>query len=191
MADLTFEDLFPSRFLKAGDFRGRDFTLTIEKTVEEDVPKHAAKKKGDKMRPVSFVGRKKQLCLNKTNGLLIMAIVNEIMRSKIPDAIERGVYSAKAKNWNGVQVTLGPAIVPSPQGDKEGCLGIRVKGSPQLSRALKVMTPKEGLRALTPTGESTAAAPTSTLDEDAPAGDSCPSCGSIEGGCDVCQKKAS
>lgn len=86
--------LFPSRYLKGADLRGRDVTVTIS-AVE---PRHELKKFGGKGREevdyktvVYFAGKSKGMVLNRTNGDSIVSL-----------------HGIEATGWIGKQVTLYP-----------------------------------------------------------------------------------
>lgn len=111
---LDFDQLFPARFLKAGELRGRDVTLTITSVEIETLEGDGGKKvKGI----LSFKGTPKQLVLNKTNGLCI-----------------RGMFGRDTSNWVGKRVTFFPA--PISFGDSD--IAIRVRGSPDIEKAMDV-----------------------------------------------------
>ena len=109
---MHFDKLFPSRFLKAGLFGGRDVTLTISKITLEEL-------EGDKGKQtkaiVSFVERPMQLILNKTNGLCLKAM-----------------FGPETGAWVGKRVTFFPAAVSFGDSD----IAIRVRGSPDLEKAI-------------------------------------------------------
>lgn len=106
MKGLDFDKLFAGRFLKAGEFEGRDVTLTIASIELEDLPQE---KGGDKTKGIiGFRETKKKLVLNRTNG--------ECMK---------GMWGRDTGEWVGKRVTLYPA-------EWNGEPAIRVKGSPDL-----------------------------------------------------------
>lgn len=109
---MDFDQLFPGRFLKAGEFQGRAVTLTITAVALEDLPQE---KGGDRAKGiVSFAESKRQLVLNRTNGECIKAM-----------------FGRNTDDWIGKRVTLYPAPY-------EGDIAIRVKGSPDLEKNLTV-----------------------------------------------------
>jgi hypothetical protein len=111
---LDFDQLFPNRFLKAGEFKGKDVTLTVAAVDVEEL-------EGDKGKQVkgiiTFKETKKQLVLNKTNGLCL-----------------RGMFGRDTGAWVGKRVTFWPA--PIDFGDAE--IAIRVRGSPDLEADLEI-----------------------------------------------------
>lgn len=108
---MDYDELFPGRFLKSGEFKGRDVTLTITGVRLEELPQD---KGGTKIRGIlQFAQTKKELVLNRTNGECIKA-----MWGRDTDA------------WLGKRLTLYPA----PYQGTETC--IRVKGSPDLDDAI-------------------------------------------------------
>lgn len=110
---MDFDKLFPGRFLKAGQFAGKDVTLTLSKVVLEQLEGGA---KGTETKAiVSFVERPLQLVLNKTNALALKAM-----------------FGRETDAWIGKRVTLYPEAIEFEGND----LAIRVRGSPDLPAAL-------------------------------------------------------
>lgn len=109
---LDFDQLFPNRFMKAGEFKGKDVTLKISAVKVEVL-------EGDKGKEtkgiLSFEGTQKQLVLNKTNGLCIKAM-----------------FGRDTDAWIGKRVTFYPAQIDF--GDVD--LAIRVRGSPDIAADL-------------------------------------------------------
>lgn len=108
---VDWDELYPGRFLKAGEFLGREVTLTIaDIDTEELVSDSGSKVKG----VISFKETPKQLPLNKTNGICL----REMFGRKLPD-------------WIGKRVTLFPSTWNS-----EPC--VRVFGSPDIPNDMQV-----------------------------------------------------
>ena len=102
---MDFDKLFPGRFLKAADFNGKDVTLKISAVVVDEL----IGDKGTEIKGLlSFEGKKKQLVLNKTNGLCL-----------------KQMFGRETDAWVGKRVTLYPTTF-----NDEPC--IRVKGSPDI-----------------------------------------------------------
>jgi hypothetical protein len=134
---VDFDQLFPGRFLKAGEFEGKEVTLTISAVDLEDLP---SDKGGDRKRGViSFAQTPKKLVLNRTNGEAFKAM-----------------FGREVQSWVGKRVTLYPAVWNS-----EGELAVRVKGSPELKEALtyELKLPRKSAVRVTmqPTGKTEAA----------------------------------
>lgn len=109
---LDYDQLFPSRFLKAGEFQGKAVTLTITNVMLEDLPQE---KGGDRAKGIiCFAEAKKQLVLNRTNGECIKAM-----------------FGRDTDAWKGKRITLYPAPY-------EGDIAIRVKGSPDIAASMTV-----------------------------------------------------
>lgn len=107
---LDFDQLFPGRFIKAGDFKGRDWTVTISKVRTEEMEG----RKGIEVKAIiGFVGKKREWIVNKTNGMCLKAM-----------------FGRDAEKWIGKRVTLWPAPVEGYD------MGIRVRGSPDLTADL-------------------------------------------------------
>ncbi len=115
---VDFDQLYPGKFLKAGEFLGKKFTLTITDVDLEEL-------EGDKGKQVkatiSFKETEKQLCLNRTNGLCI-----------------RGMFGRKVQDWKGKRITLYPSTV-AEAGAMKGEPCIRVYGSPDIANDLDVI----------------------------------------------------
>jgi hypothetical protein len=116
---VDYDQLYPGRFIKAGDFQGKDVTLTIANIEVEEL---AQDKGGDKPKGVlSFKETKKKLVLNRTNGECI-----------------KGMFGRTLANWIGKRVTFYPA-------PWNGEIAVRVKGSPDLEApvAVEVRLPRK------------------------------------------------
>jgi hypothetical protein len=112
-----FDELFPGRFLKSGQFKGKDVTLKITKVELEKLPDQ---KQGEKVKGIlSFAEVKLQLVLNRTNALCL-----------------RAMFGRDTGEWVGKRVTFFPAII-SAFGD-DNTLAIRVRGSPDLERDMPI-----------------------------------------------------
>lgn len=108
---IDWDDLYPGRFLKAADFKGKNITLKIASvSIEELIGDTGPKIKGI----ISFEKTEKQLALNKTNGICLKAM-----------------FGKKVQEWCGRKVTLFPS-----QWNGEDC--IRVFGSPELTADMVV-----------------------------------------------------
>jgi hypothetical protein len=106
---IDFDELYPGRFLKAGEFKGRDVDLTIVRVQIDELEGN----KGKQMKGVlSFKETPKELVLNRTNGECIKAM-----------------FGRRLADWVGKRVTLFPQKIESDLAD----LAIRVRGSPDLS----------------------------------------------------------
>lgn len=109
---VDWDELYPGRFLKAVDFKGKPVTLKIaEVKIEELVGDKGPQVKG----VISFERTEKQWALNKTNGICL-----------------KEMFGRKVQEWVGRQVTLFPS-----QWDGEDC--IRVYGSPELEADREVV----------------------------------------------------
>lgn len=147
---IDFDELFPGRFIKAGEFKGKDVTLTIDKIHLEDLPQD---KGGEKTRGIiSFRESKKQWVLNRTNAECLKAM-----------------WGRDTKDWIAKRVTLFPTMV-QVRGGKE--LAVRVKGSPMLTETLEfeITLPRKKPVAyrLFPTAKTAPAQQTTTTDTEEP-----------------------
>jgi hypothetical protein len=113
--DYDYDQRFPGRFLKSGEFQGRDATLTIRDIDLEEMEE----RKGVKTKCIlSFRETKKQLVLNRTNGECL-----------------KGMFGRATRDWIGKRVTFYPATV---EAFGAPTLAIRVRGSPDIARDLEV-----------------------------------------------------
>jgi len=130
-----YRELFPSRFLEAADFSGKHVNVKIEKVEREDLPGDEAL---ESKWIVSFVGKKKQLVLNKTNATCIAAM-----------------FGSEIEAWAGHEVTLYPAPWHDPfRTGQTHC--VRVAGSPELKQSVEVkirVNRKPKKHRLEPTGK--------------------------------------
>src|SRR5882672_6373061 len=88
-ATLDGKLLFPSAYVAAVEFKGRDVTLTIKSVAREEMKMQGNVSKNAPV--VSFVETRKKFVLNKTNSGTIADI-----------------YGTKAEDWVGKKVTLYP-----------------------------------------------------------------------------------
>lgn len=117
---MDYDELFPGRFLKSGQFKGRDVTLTVKGIRIEKLPQE---KGGDRAKGiVSFAETELEWVLNRTNGECVKAM-----------------FGRNTDEWIGKKITLWPAPFVSSFGDSgEGDTCIRVRGSPELTVDKKI-----------------------------------------------------
>jgi len=116
--DYDYDQLFPGRFLKSGLFQGKAVTLTIADVKLEELPDKKGKDGKRKRGVLSFRESELELVLNRTNGECL-----------------KGMFGRNTADWKGKRVTFYPREVEAfgkPQ------LAIRVLGSPDIARDLKV-----------------------------------------------------
>lgn len=104
---VDWDELYPGRFIKAGDFKGKKPTLRIK---DVDLEKLVGDKGPQVKGVITFDRTDKQWALNKTNGICL-----------------RGMFGRSVQEWIGKRVTLFAAMH-----DGEPC--IRVWGSPDIDR---------------------------------------------------------
>lgn len=99
--------LFPSKYLKAADLRGRDVTVTIS-SID---PRHELKSsQGTDLKPVvKLEGKEKMWVLNKTNAKTVASI-----------------YGNEVTKWLGKPVTIYPTTVQAG-GKTCDCIRVRPK----------------------------------------------------------------
>jgi len=121
---VDWDDLYPGRFLKAADLKGKKVTLKIaDVNLEELVGDKGPQVKG----VIAFEKTEKQIALNKTNGICL----KEMFGKKVQEWIGRRI-TLFAGNWNG-----------------EECL--RIWGSPDIpeEREITVSLPRKRPFAMT------------------------------------------
>lgn len=120
-----FDDLYPGRFLKAGQLGDRKPTVTIASVDVESLPDE--KTGGERVRGViSFKEMPYQIVLNKTNGECL-----------------RALFGRELKGWVGKRVTLFRGKVES--GSQRGTPAVRIWGSPEIDgdREVSIKMPRK------------------------------------------------
>jgi len=84
---MDINNVFPSKWLKAGDLQGRNIKVTMENILMEEVA-------DDKKPVLYFQGKTKGLVLNKTNANAIA-----------------GMYGPDTDNWKGRAIVIFPTQV--------------------------------------------------------------------------------
>lgn len=115
---VDWDEMYPGRFLKVGELKGKQVTLRISDVdLEELVGDKGQQTKG----VISFEKTPKKLALNKTNGICI-----------------REMFGRKLPEWIGKRITLFPS-----QWNGEDC--IRIWGSPDIAedREIVVQLPRK------------------------------------------------
>lgn len=109
---VDWDEMYPSRFIKASEFKGKQVTLTITAVDQEILVGDKGKQKKG---VISFKQTDKQWAINRTNGVCVKAM-----------------FGDKVQQWVGKRVTLFPGMH-----DGEPC--IRVWGSPDLDKDFVVL----------------------------------------------------
>lgn len=109
---VDWDELYPGRFIKATEFKGKQVTLRITAVhIEELVGDKGPQIKGI----ISFDKTDKKWAINRTNGVCVKAM-----------------FGPKVQQWVGKRVTLFPAI-------HDGEPAIRVWGSPDIDNDFEVL----------------------------------------------------
>jgi len=108
----SYDELYPGRFIKAADLKGKKVTLTLADVELEDLEGDDGKKTKC---IISFERTPKKLVACKTNGICL-----------------KQMFGKEIANWIGKRVTIFEDVWNS-----EPC--IRVWGSPDLEAPLDVM----------------------------------------------------
>lgn len=139
---VDWDELYPGRFIKASDFKGKNVTLKISAVkIEELVGDKGPQIKG----VISFEKTEKQWALNKTNGLCLKAMFGRLVQ-----------------DWVGRRVTLFASTW-----DGEQC--IRVYGSPEIAQDTQVTVALPRKRPFDMTMHRTAGGPASATTTSKPA----------------------
>ena len=126
---MKLNDLFPSRFLKAEDLKGRDVKLHIKGVSVEDLG-------GERKAVMEFLSTEKQMVLNKTNASTIAAMFgddldgwagNEItlypdkvaFQGKLVDAIRVRYIASQPATTAAIEQTAQPTEAPAGGDDAE------------------------------------------------------------------------
>lgn len=109
---MDFDQLYPGRFIKAGELLGKKVTLTITEVDLEDLMGDDGKEKAKAI--VSFRETPKKMVTCKTNGICL-----------------REMFGKKLSEWVGKRVTIFPDTW-----NGEPC--IRIWGSPDIEAELEV-----------------------------------------------------
>lgn len=121
---VDWDELYPGRFLKAGQLGDRKITLTISRVVVDKLigDDGQPKKKG----VISFQGADAEWALNRTNGICLLEM-----------------FGRKTQEWIGHRVTIYQGKVES--GSQRGKPAIRVWGSPELEhdREVEIALPRK------------------------------------------------
>lgn len=132
-----FDELYPGRFLKGGDFARTPRTLTIARVQLEELEGEKGKRKRGIVR---FREESRELVLNKTNGLLL-----------------RAMFGRSTEAWVGRRVTFAFDAEVKLGGKIVG--GIRIVGSPEITaaREVEIALPRKRPFTITiqPTGQPT------------------------------------
>lgn len=107
---VDWDELYPARFLKAGELKGKRVTLTIADVDTDMLVSDDGKEKIKGF--LTFKESPKQVVLNKTNGLCL-----------------RTMFGRKLSEWLGKRIILFP-----DKWNGEDC--IRIWGSPDITEPL-------------------------------------------------------
>jgi hypothetical protein len=119
-----YDELFPGRFLKAGLFQGRKPTLLVTAVKTEKLPADDGEDEDRGL--LYFKQTEKQLIVNSTNGQCIMGIMDHLLGEG---------KGRKVQNWVGHSFTFRSEKVKYKGKPVDG---IRLEGSPELDRDIKV-----------------------------------------------------
>jgi len=112
---MSFDQLYPGTYIKAGEFDGKAVTLTITSIKREMLSNGAGGEEGAVI--VAFAETEKLFVMNKTNAVSL-----------------RAMWGDDSGEWIGHKLTLHPVKDESGLSESGQC--IRVKGSPELDKPL-------------------------------------------------------
>jgi len=114
---VDWDELYDGAFLKAGDLKGKKWTLTIKSV---DIYELEGAKGKQKRGVIEFEKTPKLIAINKINGLCLKAM-----------------FGRQVQGWVGRRVTIFPDVVKEA-GKMQGEPCIRIWGSPELAHDLDV-----------------------------------------------------
>lgn len=139
---LSYDQLFPGRFIKAGEFSGKQVTMTIKAVFLDELEKEDSTTHTTPI--VTFQETTRQWVLIKTNAQCLVAM-----------------WGPETDNWIGKRVTLYPERDASGLSDSGLC--IRVKGSPDIdapvTATIKLPRRRPQTRRLVPTKQGKSETP--------------------------------
>ncbi len=108
---MDYETLFPGRFIKSADLKGKDVNLVVRGVRAEKID--------DKVKAVvTFEGTPKEWVLNRTNAEALKLC-----------------FGRDTDDWLGKMITIYPATIKDPFADGD-ISAIRVRGSPDIVKAM-------------------------------------------------------
>lgn len=102
---------FPSQYLEAADLRGKEITLIINGSEKHNGVTGKDGRKFD-ARVIFFEGKKKGMCLNKTNA------------RRIRDSYG---YGDESDNWKGKTITIYPTTCNAFGNPNTPCIRVKVE----------------------------------------------------------------
>lgn len=108
---LTYDQLFPGRFIKAGEMHGRPVTLTVKDVYLDQLEDESGREKPQAV--IAFNETPREMALNKTNAQCIVSM-----------------FGQDSGDWIGKRITLCPERDASGLSDSGLCL--RIQGSPDI-----------------------------------------------------------
>lgn len=139
----SFDELWPGKYLKSGEFKGKSVTLTLKTIKREMLPNGSGEEEGAVV--ASFEETAKMWVVNKTCGVAF-----------------RAMFGDDSGKWIGKRITLHP--VPDSSGLSESGTCIRVQGSPDIEKEFRFKA-HVGRTMLTQTMKKTAKKPEPVVDE--------------------------
>lgn len=115
---IDYDELFPGRFLKAGEFKGREITLTIAAVRQEKLPQDDGTEKLKTI--LAFKETEREYVCPKTNGECIKAMFGK----------------NASPGWLGKRVTFFPEGGQKFRFDPTITEAIRVLGSPDIPQTM-------------------------------------------------------
>lgn len=138
---LTYDQLFPGRFIKAGEMHGRPVTLTVKDVYLDQLEDESGREKPQAV--IAFNETPREMALNKTNAQCIVSM-----------------FGQDSGDWIGKRITLCPERDASGLSDSGLCL--RIQGSPDIKQPvtaeIKLPRRKPQKRKLVPTNADKGAA---------------------------------
>ena len=114
----SVSELFPSRFLKAADLKGRTVKVKIKKVEVEEIGQDK-----DEKPVIYFEGVERGLVMNKTNGVAIADIHGDV-----------------TGGWTGKEIEIFSMMVPY-QGQNVAAIRIRAVAEPAVPAVAEPVAP--------------------------------------------------
>ena len=113
---MHIDDFYPSQYLKARDFKGKDVTLTFSRITRDEV----VSKEGKKQKAIAFFKelREHSEATGEEEKRFIMPIT--VLRQ-----VAKALSEPESQNWIGKRVTLFPTTCSGKAGETVDCIRAR------------------------------------------------------------------
>lgn len=119
--------MFPTKFLKSGDLRGKDATLTVRRVIYEEVKN----KRGAEKLWIIYFEETRKAAERAGNADMEKRLVGKVT---ICRQIVKATGERDSQNWVGKRITLYVTKTDSPQGNVD-CIRVREEPPPAVTPA--------------------------------------------------------